>query len=72
MMDPEAVLYFRSGDCIYRVKVFAVLVWLERQRGPRGDNVCFIRAQYPVFDGEHWDINHLAALVDHYETGELI
>lgn len=64
--DP-AVLYFRRAGESYRVKAFDLTIWIERQ--PGGDNLPYARADHPVFDGQAWDFDALAALVDIYRAG---
>lgn len=68
MNDPAdpAVLYFRRAGESYRVKVFDLTIWIERQ--PHGDNLPYERADHPVFDGQAWDFDALAALVDIYRA----
>lgn len=68
MNDPAdpAVLYFRRAGESYRVKAFDLTIWIERQ--PGGDNLPYVRADHPVFDGQAWDFDALAALVDIYRA----
>lgn len=65
-MDDPAVLYFRRAGNAYRVKVFDSTVWIEAQ--PGGDNLPYERADHPVFDGQAWDFDALAVLVDIYRA----
>lgn len=66
MNDPAdpAVLYFRRAGNAYRVKVFDSTVWIEAQ--PGGDNLPYERADHPAFDGQAWDFDALAKLIDTY------
>ena len=66
-MDSEGVLYIRIGGVVYRVKVFAASVGIERQ--PGGDNLMFARADHAsVFDGQAWDLDGLRVLVARYNS----
>ena len=64
--DDPAALYFRRAGIAYRVKAFDQTVWIEAQ--PGGDNLPYERAAHPVFDGQTWDLDALAAIVDIYRA----
>lgn len=65
-MEEVSSLYIRVSGSVYRVKVFAQSVWVERQ--PGGDNLPFARADHPVFDGQTWDLAALSILIGSYHS----
>ena len=66
-MDTEGVLYIRIGGAVYRVKVFAASVGVERQ--PGGDNLMFERADHAsIFDGQTWDLDALRVLIARHRS----
>ena len=64
--DNPAILYFRRGGVLYRVKAFVETVWIERQLN--GDNLPYSRADHPVFDGLIWNFDVIDALVKLYQA----
>lgn len=65
MDEHEAVIYFRRGDVLYRVKAFEQTVWIERQLI---GNTPYPRAEHPVYDGLIWNFDAIDALVRLYEA----
>lgn len=65
MDEHEAVIYFRRGDVLYRVKAFEQTVWIERQLI---GNTPYARADHPVYDGLIWNFDAIDVLVRLYET----